>query len=87
MVLKRHKKTKVRRGSRKQYGGVGYSPDVSRKNIAGRTEIVATSDCPALGPGDPGFAKALYGGGGKKSRKAKRYTKKRRSKTARRRDW
>ena len=68
-VKRRISKTK----KRQQRGGVGYSLDVTKKNckIGGLPEVVATSDCPSLGPGDPGFAQALYGG----SRKSKRVKK------------
>lgn len=77
MALK-HRVSKTRK--RIQRGGVGYSLDVFKNcKIGGLPEVVATSDCPSMGPGDPGFAKALYGGRRKVSKKTKT-TKRRGSK-------
>ena len=68
-VKRRISKTK----KRQQRGGVGYSLDVTKKcKIGGRPEVVATSDCPELGPGDPGFAQALYGGSRRKTKRVKK---------------
>ena len=65
-----------------QKGGVGYKLDVFKNcKIGGLPEVVATSDCPPVGPGDSHFAQALYGGSKRKTRRAKlrsrRQTKKR----------
>lgn len=65
-----------------QKGGVGYKLDVFKNcKIGGLSEVVATSDCPPVGPGDSHFAQALYGGSKRKTRRAKkisrRQTKKR----------
>lgn len=65
-----------------QKGGVGYKLDVLKNcKIGGLPEVVATSDCPPVGPGDSNFAQALYGGSKRKTRRAKklsrRQTKKR----------
>lgn len=65
-----------------QKGGVGYKLDVLKNcKIGGLPEVVATSDCPPVGPGDSHFAQALYGGSKRKTRRAKtlsrRQTKKR----------
>jgi hypothetical protein len=66
--LKHLRKSKTR----KQRGGSGFSPDVSKPKIGGLPEIVGTSDCPAMGPADPGFAYALYGGAAAKKRQRRR---------------
>ena len=68
-------KTNKRKGStarrtqkrRTQSGGVGFRPDVfTGCKIGGLPIINAHSDCPKnVGPGDKGFAKALYGAGRK----------------------
>lgn len=67
-----------------QVGGVGFKLDVFKNcKIGGLPEVVATSDCPSVGPGDSNFAQALYGGKQtkRKSRGAKRrQTKKRTTK-------
>ncbi len=65
-----------------QKGGVGLKLDVAKNcKIGGLPEVVATSDCPPLGPGASNFAQALYGGSKRKTRRAKlsyrRQTKKR----------
>lgn len=65
-----------------QKGGVGYKLDVFKNcKIGGLPEVVATSDCPPVGPGDSHFAQALYGGSKRKTRRSKlksrRQTKKR----------
>lgn len=66
--------TRKRKGS--QRGGVGYKLDVFKNcKIGGLPEVVATSDCPPVGPGDSNFAQALYGGSKRKLKR--RQTKKR----------
>jgi hypothetical protein len=63
----------------KQHGGVGYTLDVFKNcKIGGLPEVVATSDCPAVGPGDSKFAQALYGGS--KSKRRSRRVKRRQTK-------
>ncbi len=72
--LKHLRKSKTRK---QQRGGAGFSPDVSRPKIGGLPEIIGTSDCPAIGPADPGFAYALYGGAGTAKKRQRRHTKRR----------
>ena len=66
----RRRSTSTRRRTQKrrtQTGGVGFRPDVATGcKIGGLPVINAHSDCPKnVGPGDKGFAKALYGAGRK----------------------
>jgi len=60
----RRRRTQKRRT---QTGGVGFRPDVATGcKIGGLPVINAHSDCPKnVGPGDKGFAQALYGAGRK----------------------
>lgn len=71
------KKNNTKKQNTHQKGGVGYKLDVFKNcKIGGLPEVVATSDCPAVGPGNPNFAQALYGGSKKRKLKNKQ-TKKR----------
>lgn len=69
----RRRSTSTRRRTQKrrnQTGGVGFRPDVATGcKIGGLPVINAHSDCPKnVGPGDKGFAKALYGAGKKQKK-------------------
>jgi hypothetical protein len=55
---KRNKRNKTRKTQR---GGVGFKYEVGACPIGGRPPVVATSDCPGVGPGSADFANALYG--------------------------
>lgn len=73
------KKTQSRKRRTAQKGGVGYKLDVLKNcKIGGLPEVVATSDCPPIGPGDSNFAQALYGGS--KTKRKSRQTKRRQTK-------
>ncbi len=52
-----------------QRGGVGHAYNLTKEKIGGLPEVGATSDCPAVGPADPKFAAALYGGARRRSRR------------------
>jgi hypothetical protein len=73
------KKTQSRKRRTTQKGGVGYKLDVLKNcKIGGLPEVVATSDCPPIGPGDSHFAQALYGGA--KTKRKSRHSKRRQTK-------
>lgn len=73
------KKNQSKNRKRSQKGGVGYKLDVFKNcKIGGLPEVVATPDCPPVGPGDSNFAQALYGGSKSKRRQSKRKQSKRR---------
>lgn len=65
MLTKRYKSKKQTKQTAKarkaQRGGVGFKYEVGACAIGGRPPVVATSDCPGVGPGSADFANALYG--------------------------
>lgn len=58
---KLNKRTKKAKARKAQRGGVGFKYEVGACSIGGRPPVVATSDCPGIGPGSADFANALYG--------------------------
>jgi hypothetical protein len=81
---KQTKRTKTAKARKLQRGGVGFKYEVGACPIGGRPPVVATSDCPGVGPGSADFANALYGlnseqvgGKRKKNSKSKRNLMKR----------